>query len=55
MRGKKCQRKCFSIFLLCVNQVRTLCRFNPTKNDNVEGLCANARGPSLVTFGVIIL
>jgi len=55
MRGEKCQRKCFNIFLLCVNQVKTLCRFDPIENDSVEGLCPNAHGPSLVTFGVIIL
>jgi hypothetical protein len=55
MQGDKCQTKCFNIFLFCVNQVRTLCRSNPIENDNVEDLCPNARGPSLVTFGVIIL
>jgi len=50
-----CQRRCFSIFLLCVNQVRTLCRSDPTENDSVEGLRPNARGPGLVTFGVRVL
>ncbi len=55
LQGGKCQIKCFNIFLLCVNQVRTLCKSNPIENDSVEGLCPNARGPSLVTFGVVIL
>ncbi len=50
-----CQSRCFSIFLLCVNQVRTLCRSDPTENDSVEGLRPNARGPGLVTFGVRVL
>jgi hypothetical protein len=55
MWGEKCQKECFNIFLLCINQIKTLCTSDPTKNDSVEGLCPNARGPSLVTFGVIIL
>ena len=29
------------------------CRSDPTENDSVEGLRPNARGPGLVTFGVL--
>ena len=36
-----------TLFFLCK------CRSDPTENDSVEGLRPNARGPGLVTFGVL--
>lgn len=42
--------------VVCVYIFYNLCihRSDPTENDSVEGLRPNARGPGLVTFGVIV-